>query len=320
MTAIGSFGFPVDREFVELRICDRSAFGAESDNCQALVWVKEGESAIRPNVPGDVGFRLETDANPLQLAHSAASGPNPVQNREWRVQYLNLRPGQYFRRIARPSHQHPADIAYPANPLEFLKERSEAVRHADALAAMLGSTFQTIDPDERNFPSFGREFRDILILAATEFEAQAKGILRANGYTAVDERRWSTNDYVKLEPALRLRDFGFVLVRYPWLPPVRPFDRWDRAQPSSSLDWYHNYNLVKHDREEHADKATLSRAIHAVAAIVAMGVAQFGYEFMREAHEVGRLIGIAHRPRWSIGDTVGMVGNNPLEPVPYPFD
>jgi hypothetical protein len=187
------------------------------------------------------------------------------------------------------------------------------------LAERMWSCFQVVDPAEANMAAYGTEFRSILILAATEVEAQCKGILKANDYAGGS--RWTTRDYVKLEPALRLADYSIGFLEYPWLQPISPFSGWSVDQPTESLPWYSAYNAVKHDREGNFPAASLENALAAVAAVVTIAIAQFGTPFMRGARSWGRLFSSTRRPKWTIGDTHGSFSDHGIEdePIDYPF-
>jgi hypothetical protein len=76
-----------------------------------------------------------------------------------------------------------------------------------------------------------------------------------------------------------LDSYKLELTSYPSFPTFAPFDCWRAAAPTQSLDWYHAYNLTKHNREEHLNAATLEKAVHAVGAAVVMFYAQFGFYF-----------------------------------------
>lgn len=191
---------------------------------------------------------------------------------------------------------------------------------AESLSERLENAFRTVDPDPQNMNSFGGEFRNILILAATEFEAQCKGVLRANEYANGGENNWKTNDYVKLEPALRLADYSISLARYPWIDPIAPFRGWTSDAPTQSLGWYRAYNAVKHDREKSFAEASLVNAIQSVTAVVAICLAEFGINFLRQSRLLRDIFAVHQRPNWTIGDTHGHVsGLGPLEPIHYPF-
>ncbi|HEX8239917.1 MAG TPA: hypothetical protein VF574_09285 [Allosphingosinicella sp.] len=70
----------------------------------------------------------------------------------WTIEPMNIPPGRYFPRMARPHHQHPGDF-----PTPFAKGPDFATL-----------CFQIVGPSEPNFGVFGGEFRNILLLEATE--------------------------------------------------------------------------------------------------------------------------------------------------------
>ncbi|WP_230629324.1 hypothetical protein [Sphingomonas sp. Leaf37] len=248
-----------------------------------------------------------------------------IRGEGWMIQPLNIPPGRYFPRIARPYLR--SDEGFPApfyGGTEFPHERASASIQIGSLADRLRMCFQVVGPSAPNFNVFGSEFRNILLLACTEVEAQWKGILRANSYLPhKDQKRWTTADYVKLEPALRLGDYAVEFPEYPWLSPIAPFRGWDASNPSASLPWYAAYNLVKHDRELNGESATLIRSLEAVAAAVVVGVAQFGISFVRSAPRWRDLFQIHEHPEWPIGDTHGPYFGPEVadcgESLPYPF-
>ncbi len=248
-----------------------------------------------------------------------------AEDTAWTIEPMNIPPGRYFARMARPNHQHPGDFPTPFyRGLDFAHEQASASIQIAMLADRLRTCFQVVGPSEPNFGVFGGEFRNILLLAATEVEAQWKGILRANHYQAhLPNPRWSTNDYFKLEAALRLADYAIEFPEYPWIKAIAPFNGWLGANPTESIEWYAAYNAVKHDREQHGNRATLIRALEAVAAVVVVGVAQFGIEFVRRAARWRDLFQINQYPRWSIGDTHGPIfveGDEFAgEAIDYPF-
>ena len=156
-----------------------------------------------------------------------------------------------------------------------------SLQQVETLCDDLLSLFRIAHPDQDNLSAYGGAIRDLIILACTEVEAQWKGILQANGVTARNDR-YTTNDYVRLLPAMKLAAYRMALLRYPGLPEMVPFGDWNITQPTKSLSWYNVYNLVKHDREANFKDATLGNAITAVAACVVMLAAQYGYETLSD--------------------------------------
>jgi hypothetical protein len=323
-------GRPVPRDFVELPTATRRFFGAEPPRPGAdppRIWALANDHAYVMGITNPKGFGktwvgISEGSNPVELIRSRVE--LFPEDRTWTIQPMNIPPGRYFPRMARPNHQHPGDFPMPFYPGDFAHERASASIQIATLADRLRVCFQVVGPSEPNFGVFGGEFRNILLLAATEVEAQWKAILRANGYDAKKANsRWSTKDYHKLEAALRLSDYAIEFPEYPWLQPVAPFRGWSPPNTTGSIPWYDAYNLVKHDREQHGHQATLIRSLEAVAAVVVMGVAQFGITFVRQAPRWRDLFQVREYPRWSIGDTHGniYVEGDELagEPISYPF-
>jgi hypothetical protein len=248
--------------------------------------------------------RLMPDAAPFSLAHT------------------HLRPGEYYPRMARIADQHvggPHPVYHC--PGTTMVESQLAVMRGQLVSLMhkLAEICQTVHPAPSNFKVYGHEIRNLLILACTEVEMHWRGVLEANGQSG----RFNTANYVALQNAMRLDEFGILLPYYPWMMEVRPFAGWDRARPTESLPWYRAYNAVKHDREGSLEEGTLSHAIDAVVACAVMLIAQFGQmEAFRWRSEFGYFFQVASKPNWNIsesyihpydGHAAGLI------PVLYPF-
>src|SRR3984957_18024538 len=96
-----------------------------------------------------------------------------------------------------------------------------------------------------------------------EVESHWRGVLVANGVKGhgVNEDRFTTNQYVNLNAAMRLDEYAVEFPSYPWLPSVRPFAGWGSSgKPTQDLAWYDAYNAVKHNRESEFARATLGHA------------------------------------------------------------
>lgn len=323
-------GRPVFRRFEKLPTAEEEFFGVVPPD-----WYAGGRPQLW-RVKGDLVSTLDAGVTPALFSFwtDLPPGSDPLDrirrkvdelgSADWVIEPLNLPLGRYFSRIARPILTDPNSFPAPYyGGLDFAHERASASIQIAALADRLRMCFQVVDPVEPNFDVFGAEFRSVLLLAATECEAQFKGILRENHYPAEANRSWTTRDYVKVEPALRLGDYAIEFPEYPWLKPIAPFRGWDNDSPSRSLRWYDAYNMVKHDREVHADSAKLIHALEAVSATVVLGVAQFGINFVRSAARWRDLFQIYEHPRWSIGDVHHRVHDRELPgcgtAIDYPF-
>lgn len=268
------------------------------------VWLITETEAVRvdkTNAVGGVGTHFT--AAPGEDIFAAISrqatgwfglnGENPFHEAE-------LGPGKYYPRMARP-HEFDPFGSIGTNPVA--REEQEVIfrirNQITLLASLLSDIFQTIHPVQENMRVYGSNIRNLLILAAMEVEAQWKAILRANGITSA---RMSTNDYVKLLPAMKLDAYSVSLAEFPWLAPISPFAAWQALCPTESLDWYCAYNSTKHDRESAFAEATLERAVAAVCANVVLLIAQYGVEMALGKRRLRDEFRVGGRPSWSLGE------------------
>lgn len=242
-------------------------------------------------------FYIE-DGQTLEAAMAARFGAWFEHRKPWVLKEMKLKPGQYYERMARPNDQHPLDCrgASCPNSIGFEKQISISKGQLVSLVNRLEDIFQTIHPCVETFSAYGHEIRNLLILACTEVEAQWKGILATHNYPVT---KHTTNDYVNLKSALRLDEYSVTLPFYPWLPKAHPFKKWEKSNPTQSLEWYSAYNQIKHDREEHFDKAQLKHAMNAVCACYIMLFAQYGgAESRKGRQEISNFFNIVDFPNW----------------------
>lgn len=214
----------------------------------------------------------------------------------WEFFRLFLRPGQYFPRIARPA-DHKVTKSPGFNPRTSSAWGSIQMNNGQlvALVDQLERIFRVVHPDPNStMDVFGHEIRNLLILAATEVEANWRAVLLANGCVG-----HSTKDYVRLLAPMKLDEYELSLQFYPWVGPVRPFAGWSALSPSQSLTWYHAYNLVKHDREGRFSSATLRSALNALCGCFVMMCAQFGQPKYWARGEIQTFFNLSKVPNWS---------------------
>lgn len=188
---------------------------------------------------------------------------------------INLQPGEYYPRIARPVDQHPTE-APGWSPGASRETNVVAIARGQltTLTRQLDRICQTIQPVPSNYSAFGHDIRNLLILACAEVETHWRGVLAANG---VNKDRYSTQDYVALRRAMKLDEYSVTFPNYPWLEDISPFRGWGSSgRPTQELEWYAAYNAVKHNREAEFEKATLLHVFEALSACVVMMAAQFG--------------------------------------------
>ena len=182
------------------------------------------------------------------------------------------KPGTAFKRIYWPLNT--------SGSLHKVRDEVALTQSFVALKLLLTKmldTFETVEPAPDNLQTYGHKTRELLLLSAMEVEASWAAVLKANGYTS---NRMNTTDYVKLLAPMLLDSYSLSLTSYPSFPRFAPFEGWSSATPTQSLDWYHAYNMTKHNREKHLNVATLERTIHAVGAAIVMFFAQFGFNLV----------------------------------------
>ena len=318
--------FSLIYRFLQLR------FGSFDDDISSEVWELNGQSAKRIDVSGFSGmsqFQLmagETFVEVLKRNFPARFCLGLERQvafehwRPWEPHELQLKPGQYYPRIARPSCANLEDNAMCPDFAKYKNSFSSLAGQLATLIRQLLHICEVVHPRDANLQAYGDEIRNLLILACTEAEAHWRGVLEAN-MPSVKSTRWSTNDYVKLLEPLYLKSYQISFPSYPWLAPIRPFATWDSAEPTASLKWYHAYNAVKHDRENNFKDAQLEHAFHAVAACAVMLYAQFG-KATSDWHPVLQLLQLEEAPDWPIsGHYIPPYGSaaSGWTPINYPF-
>ncbi|WP_346397544.1 hypothetical protein [Pseudomonas syringae] len=164
------------------------------------------------------------------------------------------------------------------SPLIY-SSRKQATVAATSLFSGLVELFRYVEPSSTNDQCFGHRARELLILACTEVESHWKGVLLQNMKNPpTPSFKPVTKDYIKLAPILRLKDWRVMLKDYFGYRLIAPFEHWDTARPSQSLEWYSAYNAVKHDREGKFEQAQIQFVIEAMAAVHVMLAAQWGPE------------------------------------------
>lgn len=141
---------------------------------------------------------------------------------------LELAPGHYYPRIARPGAltDEPGLWNHNDDP-NFM---ASAASQAAVLTADLARICRVIQPSPDTLATYGHDIRNLLVLAATEVEMHCRGILMANG---AKKRAFTMADYVGLSPLLGLPEYSVRFPAYPWLGAIRPFAAWDR--PGAAL-------------------------------------------------------------------------------------
>ncbi len=269
-------------------------------------------SAIRP-IAGINGFQI----NPGETVEQAFARTYHWVNIPTALQEVTLPPGGFFPRMVRPFDESPDDRpgGFPKAGL-YTAEIAGTSGQLISLVGRLQSICQVVEPTGSNLKAYGHATRECLMIAAMEVESHWKAILRANGAP-----HDSTNDYVKVLPAMRLDDYEIAFSRYPSLSAVRPFQGWNKAKPTQSLPFYSAYHDVKHDRESKFDQGTLDLALHAVAGCAVLAAAQFGWDDVFGRNRgLEEFFALTATPKWGMGDHYASEANGwPPSETQFPF-
>lgn len=203
---------------------------------------------------------------------------------------MNL--GEYYPRVYRPIFDNKKNIRIPLLYETYLTY--DSAQQLKYLIEIQDSIFRTIHPHKDNFSCFGIAIRNLLFLSCTELEAQFTGVLKANG---IIKQRYTTHDFIKLEPIFKLKEYSVKFSNYPWFGNFSPFTNWSSKQPTKSLGWYDNYNSVKHDRYNEFKKGNLMSALMSIVGLAIILKAQFSHdEFI--VKKLGETFDFISIPKW----------------------
>ena len=214
---------------------------------------------------------------------------------------MKLPSGGFYPRISRPSAAEKLEVpGYLPLHSQHQNAVADACIQMGVMTERMKSSLRVVHPSVDNFNSYGLEFREILISAATEFESQCKAIQKANNYRF--PKRPSIKDYCKLNKAMKLSEYAVQFNSYPKIGKITPFSDW-RVDTNNPLGWYQSYNLTKHDRENELQEATLKNAITALAACYVILFAQYGFSIQNQFNYESNLqIELSETPVWTIDE------------------
>jgi len=162
---------------------------------------------------------------------------------------------------------------------DYAPGRANTVRAYHLLERDLLRAFDYLEPAERNLEAYSHRLYELLLRASTEFEANCKAILKANGYKKCGN--WNIRDYMKVEASSRLSEYEVRIAMWREGHKIlRPFKGWPSSKQPS---WYRAYNAVKHNRSDDFPKANLQNVLCAVSGLLAVLFSQF-YVLSFQAH------------------------------------
>lgn len=141
-------------------------------------------------------------------------------------------------------------------------------------ARIIIKDFQTlvdyIEPSDQNKDTYSHRTYELLLRVATEFEANCKGVLMANGYVA--HGNMNIQDYHKINKVMKLDKYE--IESHLWNPSkcIKPLEEWENGH---TISWYQAYNLAKHNRYSNFHEATIERVYQGICSLIVILAAQF---------------------------------------------
>jgi hypothetical protein len=186
-----------------------------------------------------------------------------------------------FVRVYRDNLRHGSDDYIEDS--RFAVDRLSCIHSYHLLEKDLKILFDYISPNTSNNSTFSHRIYELFFRACTEFENNATAILRENRYRRAGY--WNITDYFKINQALFLHSYLIKLNVWESGPlTLQPFSNW---QTTHSLQWYQDYNSVKHDRTNNFHLANLSNLMNAMAGLMAVLFAQFAHSSFSPYQPIG---------------------------------
>lgn len=184
-----------------------------------------------------------------------------------------------FKRIIRPfslpssyAFGYQPDDTYFAHRL-YANDRYETIRAYHILEKDVIHLFEFVEPSDSNLATYSYRIYELLLRASTEFEQNCTKILASNGYPKTSN--WNIVDYHKINIATKLNEYKlYINIWASGKKEFKPLFDWGEGH---KLQWYTDYNSVKHNRHDEFHKATLENLLNALGAVYSVVFAQFNY-------------------------------------------
>lgn len=188
-----------------------------------------------------------------------------------------------YKLIIRPFvHQSTAEFDYIRDKSGITSYR-QYIRAFELLEKDLTNLFDYIEPNDKNKYTYSHKIYELFLRACTEFEANAKFILKNNGNAKAE----CISDYWKLNDAMKLSDYLVKINVWNGKNIIRPFAEW--SKDNKSLKWYGDYNCVKHDRVNKFDLANLDNLVKAISAVRIILYAQYDFISFNSSYDTSCL-------------------------------
>jgi hypothetical protein len=176
-----------------------------------------------------------------------------------------------FYRTMRPYKNGYGEVTKYIEDPKYAQQPKAYIRGLETIQKDLLNIFDFIEPTEKNLKCYSFRIHELFLRSCIEIEANFKAILTENNYKT-DLDKLNINDYKKLAKTHNLPNYK-VKIPYShdkWS--IRtPFANW----PDGKLNWYRDYNSVKHSRVDQFKKSNLENLLDAVCGLLIILSAQF---------------------------------------------
>lgn len=202
------------------------------------------------------------------------------------------------------------------------KNRKEIIRYCSILQKEVIDILEYIELSDKNMEVYSLKIYKVFLSICTEIENNFKGILYANDYK-VGQQLNMKYDYFKLEKVMKLSQYKVKILLNDYEKVIQPFKEWENQSEYNSIEWYKDYNDLKHNRSDNFEKAKLVNLIKAVCALNIILYAQF-YEYSKAIDGKNSLSFFTDDGEMLIQDSIGIMNieEKPtwLEEEKYDFD
>lgn len=135
---------------------------------------------------------------------------------------------------------------------------------------MLVDTRQYLSPSQQNKNAYSDEFAKIILLACSEIDAILKFLCKLENISP-SKKYYEMQDYSELLSYFsNIKDVGlgpaYCSSLKEKVPIVFPFKELDKGKPYANLNWWENYQKIKHNRMENIELGNLENALFSLAA------------------------------------------------------
>jgi len=155
---------------------------------------------------------------------------------------------------------------------DYANNRFELCRAYNIIVNDFKKALEYIEPSDDNLKVYSLRLYELLLRAATECENNFTIILKDNDYNIKNEKDWNIKDYYLINKSSKLSDYEVKLNFWKPAKILKPFNDWEE---SHILNWYQEYNCVKHNRYDEFQKANLGNVLKAVAGLFVVLFSQF---------------------------------------------